>query len=39
MADDIADGIQRAREAMASGAARAKLEEFVAVTKRLAAQP
>jgi len=35
--DSIADGIVRAREAIASGAALAKLEEFVAATQRLAA--
>jgi anthranilate phosphoribosyltransferase len=34
--DSIADGIVRAREAMASGAARAKLEQFVAATRDLA---
>src|SRR5699024_3204169 len=38
VADDIADGIARAREAMASGAARARLDEFVATTRRLAGQ-
>ena len=38
VADDIADGIRRAREAMASGAARARLDEFVAATRRLAGQ-
>src|SRR5690606_19903236 len=38
VAADIADGIRRAREAMASGAARAKLDEFVSVTRRLAGQ-
>ena len=31
----IAGGIERAREALASGAARAKLDEFVRVTRRL----
>ena len=36
VADSIGDGIARAREAIASGAARAKLEQFVAVTKQLA---
>ncbi len=36
VADDIADGIRRAREAIASGAARAKLAEFVDATQRLA---
>jgi anthranilate phosphoribosyltransferase len=30
----VADGVKRAREAVASGAARAKLEQFVAVTNR-----
>ncbi|MGY0560343.1 anthranilate phosphoribosyltransferase [Luteimonas sp. A277] len=36
VAEDIADGIAKARAAMASGAARAKLEAFVATTRRLA---
>ncbi|MFC7302448.1 anthranilate phosphoribosyltransferase [Cognatiluteimonas weifangensis] len=36
VADSIADGIVRARAALASGAARAKLREFVAATQRLA---
>lgn len=35
-AESIADGIARARAALASGAARAKLDEFVAATRRLA---
>ena len=35
--DSIADGIKRARDAITSGAARAKLDEFVAATQRLAA--
>ncbi|MBS0308843.1 MAG: anthranilate phosphoribosyltransferase [Proteobacteria bacterium] len=35
IAADIGDGITRAREAMASGAARAKLEQFVKVTQQL----
>jgi len=34
--DSIAAGIERARDAVASGAARAKMEEFVAVTRRCA---
>ncbi|MEZ0470888.1 anthranilate phosphoribosyltransferase [Luteimonas salinilitoris] len=38
IADSIAAGIERAREAMASGAARAKLEAFVAATRGLAGQ-
>ena len=37
MTDSIADGIKRARDAITSGAARAKLDEFVAATQRLAA--
>ena len=37
VAESIADGIARARVAIASGAARAKLDEFVATTQRLAA--
>ncbi|MCL1634663.1 anthranilate phosphoribosyltransferase [Luteimonas sp. SX5] len=36
VADSIADGIVRAREAIASGAALAKLREFVGVTRMLA---
>jgi anthranilate phosphoribosyltransferase len=36
VAESIADGIARAREAIASGAAMAKLHEFVETTKRLA---
>jgi len=36
VADSIGDGIVRAREAIASGAARAKLDAFVAATRRLA---
>ena len=36
VAEDIGDGIERARKAIASGAARAKLDEFVAVTQELA---
>src|SRR3546814_15236955 len=37
VADSIADGIVRAREAIASGAAMAKMREFVEATQRLAA--
>src|SRR5690606_34586724 len=36
VADSIADGIARARKAIASGAAMAKLHEFVDATQRLA---
>jgi len=36
VADGIAEGIERAREAIASGAALARLESFVAATRRLA---
>ena len=36
VADSIGDGIAKAREAIASGAARAKLEQFVACTQKLA---
>jgi len=36
IAESIADGIALARAAIADGAARAKLDEFVAVTQRLA---
>jgi len=38
VAASIADGVAKARIAIASGAARAKLAEYVAVTRRLAAQ-
>ena len=34
LAASVADGIGRAREAIASGAARAKLDEFVACTQK-----
>ena len=37
VAKSIADGIDRARTVMASGDARAKLDQFVAVTKKLGA--
>ena len=37
VADTIADGIARAREAIATGAARARLDTFVRVTRELAA--
>ena len=36
VAGSIGEGIERARAAIASGAARAKMEAFVAVTRRLA---
>jgi len=36
-AASIAEGIERAREAVASGAARRKLDQFVATTQKLAA--
>ena len=36
VAEDIGDGIARARKAIASGEARAKLDEFVAATQALA---
>ena len=42
VADDpplTADGIARAREAIASGVARAKLDEFVSTTQSLARTP
>ena len=38
VADSIGDGITKAREAIASGAARAKLAQFVQCTQRLAAK-
>jgi len=34
-AASIADGLQQARTAIASGAARAKLDQFVQVTRQL----
>lgn len=37
VATSIADGVKRAREAVATGAARAKLDQFVAATCRLKA--
>ena len=37
VAASIADGLAKAREAMASGAARAKLDQFVIVTQKLGA--
>ncbi|QIL21541.1 anthranilate phosphoribosyltransferase [Thermomonas sp. HDW16] len=37
VAEDIRDGIARARKVIASGAARAKLDEYVAATQALAA--
>ncbi|MDR7100796.1 anthranilate phosphoribosyltransferase [Lysobacter niabensis] len=36
VADSIGDGIARARDAIASGAARAKLDQFIAITRELA---
>src|SRR5512147_830592 len=38
IADSIAEGIERAREAIASGAARNKLAQFVKVTQKLGAK-
>jgi anthranilate phosphoribosyltransferase len=35
VAASIAEGIERAREAVGSGAAKRKLEQFVAVTQKL----
>ena len=37
VASSIADGVKRAQQALASGAALAKLREFVAYTQKLAA--
>jgi len=37
LADSISDGIKRAREAIASGAARAKLDQFVNFTRSFTA--
>lgn len=39
VADSIAEGIERARAALATGAAKHKLEEFVATTRELAGEP
>jgi len=39
IADSIATGVTRAQAALASGAARAKLDEFVATTRRLKGRP
>jgi anthranilate phosphoribosyltransferase len=36
--DSIPEGIERARDAIASGRAKQKLEQFVAVTQKLASQ-
>ena len=38
VAEDIADGIARARKAIASGGARAKLDHYITLTQELAAQ-
>jgi anthranilate phosphoribosyltransferase len=38
VADSIAEGIERARAALASGDAKRKLEEFVATTRELAGE-
>jgi anthranilate phosphoribosyltransferase len=38
LADSIGDGIARARETIASGAARAKVDQFVECTRKLAGQ-
>jgi anthranilate phosphoribosyltransferase len=35
VAASIADGLARARQALASGAARRKLDEFVAMTRKV----
>ena len=35
VADSMAEGLERAREALASGAAKAKLEALVRVSQRL----
>ncbi|MFZ6649426.1 anthranilate phosphoribosyltransferase [Undibacterium sp. TJN25] len=37
IADSIADGVKKAQEAIRSGAARAKLEQFIQVTQQLGA--
>jgi len=39
LAESIKDGIDRARESIASGAAKRKLDDFVALTRQLAAKP
>ncbi len=38
LADTLADGVEQAREAIASGAAKARLEQLVVLTQQLAAQ-
>ncbi len=38
-AASIKEGIERARESVASGAAKRKLDAFVALTRRLAGTP
>ena len=37
VAGSVADGVKRARDAVASGSAKAKLEQFVAITQKLRA--
>ena len=39
VAADVGAGIESARQALASGAARAKAEEFIRCTRRLGASP
>ncbi len=39
VADSIGEGIAKARDAIAAGAALAKMEEFVGMTRQLAGQP
>jgi anthranilate phosphoribosyltransferase len=39
IAESIGDGIDRARATIASGAARRKLEAFVAITQKLGSKP
>jgi anthranilate phosphoribosyltransferase len=39
LAQSIAAGIEKAREAIASGAARTKLDRFVAATRRMKGMP
>jgi anthranilate phosphoribosyltransferase len=39
VAMSIADGVERAKAVLESGAARAKLDEFIAATQRLKTEP
>ena len=39
LANSIGEGIERARTGLSSGAARARLQQFIATTQQLAAAP